>query len=213
MIQPVTTNGTAPLTAAGATNTATEASTGFDHERAAAAVRELLLAIGEDPDREGLLDTPKRVAKAYAEFMAGHQASPAPHLSTMFSEGSSGLVIVKDIPFHSLCEHHLLPVVGKAHVAYMPRDGQVVGLSKVARTVELYARRLQLQERMTRQIADAFERFLNPRGIAVVIEAEHFCMVMRGIQKAGSFTLTSDFRGCFKDDFDAYPELQTMLQQ
>ncbi len=171
-----------------------------DQERAAAAVRELLLAIGEDPDRPGLVDTPGRVARAYAETFAGLWQDPYDILSTTFDEDHDEMVLVKDIPMYSTCEHHRGPFHGKAQVGYTPgADGRVTGLSKLARLVEVYARRPQVQERMTRQIADALFHALKPQGAIVVIEAEHLCMAMRGIRKPGSITVTSAVRGIFRD--------------
>ena len=174
---------------------------GVDVERAAAAVRELLLAIGEDPDRPGLQDTPGRVARAYAETFAGLWQDPTDILATTFDEDHDEMVLVKDIPMYSTCEHHLVPFHGVAHVGYIPgADGKVTGLSKLARLVEVYARRPQVQERMTSQIADALSDVLKPRGVIVVIEAEHLCMAMRGIRKPGSTTVTSAVRGIFRDN-------------
>ena len=175
--------------------------TGVDHARAAAAVRELLLAVGEDPDRPGLQDTPDRVARAYAETFSGLWQDPADVLSTTFDEDHDEMVLVKDIPMYSTCEHHLVPFHGVAHVGYIPGDdGRVTGLSKLARLVEVYARRPQVQERMTSQIADALADVLKPRGVLVVIEAEHLCMAMRGIRKPGSSTVTSAVRGIFREN-------------
>lgn len=171
----------------------------FDQERAEAAVRELLLAVGEDPDRPGLQRTPHRVAKAYAEMFAGLYCDPDEVLATVFDENHEELVLVKDIPMYSTCEHHLVSFHGVAHVGYIPGPtGQVTGLSKLARVVDLYAKRPQVQERLTSQIADALVRKLNPRGVIVVIEAEHLCMAMRGIRKPGARTTTSAVRGLFK---------------
>ncbi|RFU22207.1 GTP cyclohydrolase I FolE [Geodermatophilus marinus] len=173
---------------------------GVDHERAAAAVRELLLAVGEDPDRPGLRDTPGRVARAYAETFAGLWQDPQDVLATTFDEDHDEMVLVKDIPMYSTCEHHLVPFHGVAHIGYIPGDdGRVTGLSKLARLVEVYARRPQVQERMTSQIADALAEVLKPRGVLVVIQAEHLCMAMRGIRKPGSSTVTSAVRGIFRD--------------
>ncbi|WP_091059247.1 GTP cyclohydrolase I FolE [Klenkia brasiliensis] len=172
---------------------------GVDHARAEAAVRELLLAVGEDPDRPGLRETPARVARAYAETFAGLRQDPATILSTTFDEDHDELVLVKDIPMYSTCEHHLVPFHGVAHIGYIPgQDGRVTGLSKLARLVEVYARRPQVQERMTKQIADAMVESLHPRGVIVVVEAEHLCMAMRGVRKPGSRTMTSAVRGVFK---------------
>jgi GTP cyclohydrolase I len=171
-----------------------------DTARIEAAVRELLAAIGEDPDRPGLQDTPARVGRAYAEIFAGLAQDPYDVLATTFDEGHDELVLVKDIPMYSTCEHHLVPFHGVAHVGYIPgEDGRVTGLSKLARLVEVYARRPQVQERMTRQVADALFEVLTPRGVIVVIEAEHLCMAMRGIRKPGSRTMTSAVRGIFRE--------------
>ena len=171
----------------------------FDQARAEAAVRELLLAVGEDPDRHGLIDTPARVARAYKEIFAGLHTDPDEVLNTTFDEQHDELVLVKDIPMYSTCEHHLVSFHGVAHVGYIPgRDGRVTGLSKLARVVDLYAKRPQVQERLTTQIADALMRKLDPRGAIVVVEAEHLCMAMRGIRKPGARTTTSAVRGIFK---------------
>ncbi|MFT4085604.1 MAG: GTP cyclohydrolase I FolE [Gordonia sp. (in: high G+C Gram-positive bacteria)] len=171
----------------------------FDEERATAAVRELLLAVGEDPDREGLRRTPERVARAYREMFDGLYTDPDEVLATVFDEDHRELVLVKDIPMYSTCEHHLVSFHGVAHVGYIPgKSGQVTGLSKLARLVDLYAKRPQVQERLTSQIADALVRRLDPRGVIVVIEAEHLCMAMRGIRKPGATTTTSAVRGLFQ---------------
>lgn len=171
----------------------------FDQARAEAAVRELLLAVGEDPTRHGLLDTPARVARAYREMFAGLYSDPDDVLNTTFDEQHDELVMVRDIPMYSTCEHHLVSFHGVAHVGYIPgRDGRVTGLSKLARVVDLYAKRPQVQERLTSQVADALMRKLDPRGAIVVIEAEHLCMAMRGIRKPGARTTTSAVRGVFK---------------
>ncbi len=173
----------------------------FDQARAEAAVRELLIAVGEDPDRQGLQDTPARVARSYREIFAGLYTDPDEVLTTMFDEQHDEMVLVKDIPMYSTCEHHLVSFHGVAHVGYIPgRDGRVTGLSKLARVVDLYAKRPQVQERLTGQIADAMMRKLDPRGAIVVIEAEHLCMAMRGIRKPGAVTTTSAVRGQFKTD-------------
>ncbi|MBP3884969.1 MAG: GTP cyclohydrolase I FolE [Olsenella sp.] len=172
----------------------------LDRQRVEAAVRELLLAIGEDPDREGLRGTPDRVARACEEIFGGMQEDPGVHLRKQFHEDDNEeMVIVKDIPFSSMCEHHLLPFVGHAHVCYIPRRGRITGLSKIARCVCGYAKRPQLQERLTAQIADAMMRELEPLGVLVVLEAEHTCMTMRGIRSAGATTVTSAVRGCFEN--------------
>lgn len=171
----------------------------FDTARAEAAVRELLLACGEDPNRPGLADTPARVARAYEEMFAGLYTDPDDVLATQFDEGHDELVLVKDIPMFSTCEHHLVSFHGVAHVGYIPGDtGRVTGLSKLARVVDLYAKRPQVQERLTGQVADALMRRLDPRGVIVVLEAEHLCMAMRGIRKPGASTTTSAVRGIFK---------------
>jgi GTP cyclohydrolase IA len=171
-----------------------------DLPRIERAVREILEAIGEDPDREGLVDTPKRVAKAYAEFFSGLHQDPADLLSTTFDIGHDELVLVKDIAFYSTCEHHLVPFHGAAHIGYIPgASGKVTGLSKLARLVELYARRPQVQERLTTQIVDALMKYLEPRGAIVVVECEHMCMSMRGIRKPGAKTVTSAVRGQLRE--------------
>ncbi|WP_281445371.1 GTP cyclohydrolase I FolE, partial [Paenarthrobacter nicotinovorans] len=184
------------LAAAHGSATGSKAHSKVDRPRIEAAVREILLAIGEDPDRGGLQDTPKRVAKAYAEVFAGLHQHPADVLSTTFDLDHEELVLVKDIPFYSTCEHHLVPFHGVAHVGYIPsHDGKVTGLSKLARLVDIYARRPQVQERLTTQIVEALVKHLNPRGAIVVVECEHMCMSMRGIRKPGAKTVTSAVRG------------------
>jgi len=173
----------------------------YDQDRAEKAVRELLWAIGEDPERPGLLDTPARVARAYKEMFAGLYVNPDDVLNTTFDEQHDELVLVKSIPMYSTCEHHLVAFHGVAHVGYIPgADGRVTGLSKLARVVDLYAKRPQVQERLTGQVADALMRKLDPRGVIVVIEAEHLCMAMRGVRKPGATTTTSAVRGQFKTD-------------
>jgi GTP cyclohydrolase I len=168
----------------------------FDHERVAAAVREILIGIGEDPDRDGLQETPQRVARAYAEMFAGLRQDPDEVLAKRFDLGFDEMVLVKDIEVWSCCEHHLVPFTGVAHVGYIPaEDGMITGLSKLARLVDAYAKRPQVQERLTTQIADALERVLRPRGVIVVLECEHLCMTMRGVRKPGSRTITSAVRG------------------
>jgi GTP cyclohydrolase I len=185
-----------------------------DQERIAAAVREILFAIGEDPDRDGLLDTPSRVARMYAEICAGLHQEPSEHLATVFEADHDEMVMVRDIPMYSLCEHHLIPFIGKAHVAYIPnRSGNVIGLSKVARLVDGYAKRPQVQERLTRQVADALEENLQPRGVLVVVEAEHLCMSMRGVRKAGSSTVTSSVTGIFRANVATRAEAMRFLGQ
>lgn len=182
-------------------------------EEAEAAVRVLLRWAGDDPQREGLLDTPKRVAKAYEELFSGYGADIEDVLGTTFEEvaGYDDMVLVRDIPFFSHCEHHMLPVIGKAHVGYLP-DGRVLGLSKIARIVEVFGRRLQTQEAMTAQIAMAIDESLAPRGVAVFLEAEHMCMAMRGVQKSGSTTLTTTFTGTFKDNATEQVRFMSMVR-
>ncbi len=182
-------------------------------EEAENAVRVLLRWAGDDPAREGLLDTPKRVANAYRELFAGYDADIEDVLGTTFEEvaGYDDIVLVRDIPFFSHCEHHMLPVIGKAHVAYLP-DGRVLGLSKIARVVEVFGRRLQTQEAMTAQIASAIDETLAPKGVAVFIEAEHMCMAMRGVQKSGSTTLTTTFTGRFKDNAAEQARFMSMVR-
>ena len=177
----------------------------IDKDRIRAAVRELLLAIGEDPDREGLVETPRRIAESYAEIFGGVQQDPNGLLRVGFEEGHDEMVVLRDIPFYSMCEHHLLPFHGIAHVAYVPR-GRVVGISKIARLVEVLARRPQLQERLTSQIADALMEALEPDGTAVAIEAEHLCMTMRGVKKPGSRMVTSAMRGTFQSQVETRQE-------
>ena len=186
----------------------------IDQERISAAVREILFAIGEDPDRDGLLDTPNRVARMYAEICAGLHQEPSEHLATMFEADHDEMVMVRDIPMYSLCEHHLIPFIGTAHVAYIPnRSGNVIGLSKVARLVDGYAKRPQVQERLTRQVADALEEHLKPRGVLVVMQAEHLCMSMRGVRKAGSSTVTSSVTGIFRANVATRAEAMRFLGQ
>ncbi|MCM1118125.1 MAG: GTP cyclohydrolase I FolE [bacterium] len=170
----------------------------IDQEKIKRGVKLLLEGIGEDLSREGLADTPDRVARMYEEIYGGMEETAAEHLSKVFSTDSSGIVLERDIPFYSTCEHHLMPFYGKAHIAYLPQ-GKVVGLSKLARTVEVYARRLQIQEQLTGQIADAVMEHLGPRGVLVLLEAEHLCMTMRGVRKPGSKTVTMAVRGAFED--------------
>ncbi|GAB3084444.1 GTP cyclohydrolase I FolE [Isoptericola nanjingensis] len=172
----------------------------YDAARAEAAVRELLLAVGEDPDREGLKETPARVARAYQEIFAGLRQEPEDVLTTTFDIGHEEMVLVRDIEVYSTCEHHLVPFHGVAHVGYIPNtDGRITGLSKLARLVEVYARRPQVQERLTTQVADALVRILEPRGVLVVVECEHLCMSMRGVRKPGSRTVTSAVRGIMQN--------------
>ncbi len=174
--------------------------TPYDAERVERAVRELLIGIGENPDREGLKDTPARVARAYAEIFAGMRQDPADVLTTTFDLGHDEMVLVKDIEVRSTCEHHLVPFFGRAHVGYIPGEqGRITGLSKIARLVDVYARRAQVQERLTTQVADSLMRILEPRGVIVVVECEHLCMSMRGIRKPGAMTVTSAVRGQLRD--------------
>lgn len=180
---------------------------------AEAAVKTLLLWLGEDTSREGLIETPKRVAKAYKELFSGYQQSPEEELGTVFEEvaGYKDMVLIKDISFFSHCEHHMVPIIGKAHVGYLP-NGSVVGLSKIARVVDMFAHRLQTQESMTAQIAHSIQNILKPLGVAVLIEAEHMCMAMRGIRKQGSTTLTTTFTGAFETDIANQVRFMTMLR-
>ena len=176
------------------------------------AVSSIIKAIGEDPAREGLADTPRRIAQMYGELLSGMNVDPCAELTTGFEEGHREMIILKDIPFYSMCEHHLLPFYGVAHVGYIPnQSGRVVGISKIARVVEIVARRLQLQERMTTQIADAFFTGINPDGVGVVIEAEHLCMIMRGIKKPGSTIVTSALRGTFRSRSKTRAEFFSLL--
>lgn len=176
-------------------------SQGVDQERIQKAVREILEAIGEDADRDGLQRTPERVAAMYSEICSGLHDEPDTHLAVTFEAGHDEMVMVRDVPLYSICEHHLIPFVGKTHLAYIPNeDGRITGLSKLARLVDSYARRPQVQERLTTQVADEIDRALQPRGVLVVIEAEHLCMSMRGVRKPGTVTVTSAVRGLFRDD-------------
>lgn len=184
----------------------------MDKERIENAVREILLAIGEDPEREGLVGTPKRIANMYEEIFSGLNEDPEKHLEIFFQkEKYEELVLVKDIPFYSTCEHHLVPFVGKAHVAYIPKNGKLTGLSKLARVVETVSRRPQLQERLTATVADTIYRKLEPYGVIVVVEAEHMCMTMRGVKKPGALTVTSAIRGIFDTDPKARAEVMSMI--
>lgn len=183
-----------------------------DRPRIEAAVREILLAIGEDPGRDGLQDTPARVARMYEEVFCGLRESPDHHLQVTFEAGHDEMVMVRDIALTSMCEHHLVPFIGKAHVAYIPgADGRITGLSKLARLVDAYGKRPQVQERLTGQIADEIERTLAPRGVLVVIEAEHLCMSMRGVRKPGATTVTSAVRGLFKESVATRMEAMQFL--
>ncbi|MHA6796909.1 GTP cyclohydrolase I FolE [Pseudonocardia bannensis] len=186
---------------------------GVDRKRAEAAIRELLIACGEDPDRQGLQETPARVARAYEEMFAGLYTDPDAVLDKTFDEDHQELILVKDIPMYSTCEHHLVPFHGVAHVGYIPScTGRVTGLSKIARVVDLYAKRPQVQERLTGQVADALVRKLDPRGVIVVIEAEHLCMAMRGIRKPGSRTTTSAVRGLFQSSPTSRSEALSLIR-
>ncbi|WP_375662129.1 GTP cyclohydrolase I FolE [Bartonella sp. OC16QHHD] len=178
------------------------------------AIRTLLLWIGENPNREGLLDTPKRIAKAYRELFNGYSQSVKETLGTVFEEvsGYNEAVIVKNIPFYSHCEHHMIPIIGKAHIAYLP-NAKIVGLSKIVRVVDIFSRRLQTQEAMTAQVAHALKMYLKPHGVAVLIEAEHMCMAMRGIQKQGSTTITKNFHGYYEKDQAAQAHFMMMVQR
>jgi GTP cyclohydrolase I len=187
-----------------------EVSREVDLERIAAAVREILVAVGEDPDREGLQRTPMRVARMYAELFAGLREDPADLLQTTFTEDYDELVVLRDIPFNSMCEHHLMPFEGIAHIAYLP-DGHIVGISKLARIVDAYSRRPQVQERMTSQIADILCDRLDAKGVAVVLEATHTCMTCRGVKKPGSLMVTSSLRGLCKSDARTRSEVMTLL--
>ena len=181
-----------------------------DHERIEAAVREILTAVGEDPDREGLLETPARVARMYAEMFSGLNDDPRRHLEKAFTEKYDELVLVRDIAFNSMCEHHLLPFMGHAHIGYIP-DGQVLGLSKLARVVESVSHRPQVQERMTEQIADLLEHDLGAKGVAVVLEASHTCMTIRGVRKPGSLCVTSAIKGIFRDNVSSRAEVLSLI--
>ncbi|WP_031511807.1 GTP cyclohydrolase I FolE [Corynebacterium glutamicum] len=185
----------------------------FDEERATAAIRELLIAVGEDPDREGLLETPARVARAYKETFAGLHEDPTTVLEKTFSEGHEELVLVREIPIYSMCEHHLVPFFGVAHIGYIPgKSGKVTGLSKLARLADMFANRPQVQERLTSQIADALVEKLDAQAVAVVIEAEHLCMAMRGIRKPGAVTTTSAVRGGFKNNAASRAEVFSLIR-
>ncbi len=185
----------------------------FDKAKIEAAVISIIKAIGENPEREGLVDTPKRIAEMYAELFMGLGKNPREELTVGFEEGHREMVIVKDIPFYSMCEHHLLPFYGVAHIGYLPNvDGRVVGLSKLARVVEVVASRPQLQERMTTEIADAIMDGLKPSGVAVVVQAEHLCMIMRGVKKPGSNIITSAIRGAFRSKPETRAEFFSLIQ-
>lgn len=184
----------------------------MDLPRIERAVREILAAIGEDPDRDGLVDTPRRVARMYEEIFSGLGEDPGEHLSVMFEADHDEMVMVKDIPIFSVCEHHLVPWLGKAHVAYIPNDdGRITGLSKLARLIDGFSRRPQVQERLTTQVADRLEDVLAPRGVLVVVEAEHLCMSMRGVRKPGTLTVTSAVRGLMRDSAAARSEAMSFI--
>jgi GTP cyclohydrolase I len=203
----VTDINTAPPSSDGAA-----ADSSVDLDRIERAVREILEAIGEDPDRDGLLRTPLRIAKMYEEIFAGLHEDPSRHLTVTFEEDHDEMVMVRDIPLHSVCEHHLVPFAGRAHVAYIPGDdGRITGLSKIARLVDGFAKRPQVQERLTTQIADALVEVLKPSGVLVMIEAEHFCMSMRGVKKPGSLTITSAVRGLFKSNAATRAEAMSLI--
>ncbi|HHY40928.1 MAG TPA: GTP cyclohydrolase I FolE [Syntrophaceticus sp.] len=184
----------------------------IDTEKIEAAVRMILEGIGEDPEREGLRDTPARVARMYKEIFCGLHSNPERHLETYFTEQHDEMVLVKNIPLYSMCEHHLVPFLGQAHVAYIPHQGRLLGLSKLARIVDEYAKRPQLQERLTTQIADSIMNRAKPRGVLVVIEAEHMCMTMRGVRKPGSKTITSAVRGIFKSNSTTRAEAFALIR-
>jgi GTP cyclohydrolase IA len=186
--------------------------THINHQKIEEAVTMILEAVGEDPDREGLQDTPKRVARMYEEVFQGLHQDPKEHFKTIFGEDHEELVLVKDIPFYSMCEHHLVPFFGKAHIGYLPKGGKVTGLSKLARAVEAVTKRPQLQERITSTIADSLVETLEPQGVMVIIEAEHMCMTMRGVKKPGSSTITSAVRGVFRKDEAARAEVLSLIK-
>ncbi len=185
----------------------------MDHAKIEQGVRLILEGVGEDPGREGLLDTPRRVADMYQEIFAGLGKDPAEHFCVTFNEGHQEMVLIRDIPLYSVCEHHLLPFLGRAHVAYIPsKDGRICGLSKIARVVDLFARRPQVQERLTSQVADTLVKNLDPQGVLVVIEAEHLCMSMRGVQKPGAITTTSAVRGIFERNPATRAEAMSLIK-
>lgn len=183
----------------------------IDQDRIRQAVRMIIEAIGEDPTREGLVETPRRIAEMYEEIFSGSTEDVAEHLRVTFTEEHNEIVLIKDIHFYSMCEHHFLPFFGHAHVAYLPEKGRVTGLSKIARVVDGFARRPQMQERLTKQIANTIEQVLQPQGVAVVVEAEHLCMNMRGVKKPGSTTVTSAMRGIFQTDATARAEVLSLI--
>lgn len=184
----------------------------MDKERIQNAVREILIAVGEDPDREGLIETPKRVANMYEEIFAGLTEDPKQHIKLFNEHSNDEMVIVKDIPFYSMCEHHLLPFFGKAHIGYIPSDNKIIGLSKLARIVDNFAKKPQVQERLTSDIADFLNDNLQPKGVAVIMEAEHMCMTMRGARAAGTKTQTSALRGIMRSDSKTRAEVLSLLK-
>lgn len=184
----------------------------MDKERIQNAVREILIAVGEDPDREGLIETPKRVANMYEEIFAGLTEDPKQHIKLFNEHSNDEMVIVKDIPFYSMCEHHLLPFFGKAHIGYIPSDNKIIGLSKLARIVDNFAKKPQVQERLTSDIADFLNDNLQPKGVAVIMEAEHMCMTMRGARAAGAKTQTSALRGIMRSDAKIRAEVLSLLK-
>lgn len=186
---------------------------GIDAEQAREAVRTLLRYMGEDPNRDGLLETPDRVCRAWIEMTEGYRTSPEQVLSTTFEGDSDEMVVLKDIEFTSCCEHHLLTFSGKAHVAYLPAHGRIVGLSKLARIVDVFAKRLQVQERMTQQIAEAIKKELNPAGVAVVVEGQHSCMCVRGVRKQGASMVTSSLHGIFRDNSATRAEFMSLISR
>lgn len=184
----------------------------MDKERIQNAVREILIAVGEDPDREGLIETPKRVANMYEEIFAGLKEDPKQHIKLFNEHSNDEMVIVKDIPFYSMCEHHLLPFFGKAHIGYIPSDNKIIGLSKLARIVDNFAKKPQVQERLTSDIADFLNDNLQPKGVAIIMEAEHMCMTMRGARAAGAKTQTSALRGIMRSDAKTRAEVLSLLK-
>lgn len=184
----------------------------MDKEKIENAVKEILIAIGEDPNREGLLETPKRVANMYEEIFAGLTEDPKQHIKLFDEQSNDEMVIVKDIPFYSMCEHHLLPFFGKAHIAYIPSDNKIIGLSKLARIVDNFAKKPQVQERLTSDVADFLNENLQPKGVAVIMEAEHMCMTMRGVRAAGAKTQTSALRGIMRSDAKSRAEVLSLLK-
>lgn len=184
----------------------------MDKEKIENAVKEILIAIGEDPNREGLLETPKRVANMYEEIFAGLTEDPKQHIKLFDEQSNDEMVIVKDIPFYSMCEHHLLPFFGKAHIAYIPSDNKIIGLSKLARIVDNFAKKPQVQERLTSDVADFLNENLQPKGVAVIMEAEHMCMTMRGARAAGAKTQTSALRGIMRTDAKSRAEVLSLLK-